>query len=214
MALGGKKKAAEETEVNSDSDQSQSPKSASSSNSPSAKKHALVDYEYDSDEEEETQVDQNDENLEPLAKRPATEANTHLKEVAAPTAAAQVSVKSQVEESGEGSEKDKNSVSGSGDSMTVDEVTDKAGDVTADGVVNKSSEHEVVQEDSSPVDTECCAPETVNNINSGQNEAGMNEVTIERLFVWVNNSVCILRHQINRCEYSKPGRGKHRSNYT
>ncbi len=155
MALGAKKKPVEETEANSDSDQSQSPKSASSSNSPSAKKHTLVDYEYDSDEEEEAQVDQNDENLEPLAKRPATEANTHLKEVAA-AAAAQVSG-------------DKNnSVSGSGDSMTVDEVTDKA------GVVNKSSEHEVVRGDSSP--------ETENNINNGQNEAGMNEVTVERLF--------------------------------
>jgi len=111
-----------------------------------------------------------------LAKRPATEANTHLKEVAA--AAAQVSVKSQVEESGDKN----NSVSGSGDSMTVDEVTDKAGDVAADGVVNKSSEHEVVRGDSSPVDAECCAPKTVNNINNGQNEAGMNEVTVERLF--------------------------------
>jgi len=55
-------------------------------------------------------------------------------------------------------------------------VTDKA------GVVNKSSEHEVVRGDSSPVDAECCAPETVNNINNGQNEAGMNEVTVERLF--------------------------------
>jgi len=58
--------------------------------------------------------------------------------------------------------------------MTVDElISESVNTVVADSVVSKTSEHEVVQEESSPAATESCMPETVNKINNGQNETGI-----------------------------------------
>lgn len=207
MALNNKKKTIEIPEeeinnnklelVNSDSDQSQSPKSVGSSNSPLSKKHTLVDYEYDSDEEDIDENDEvNDENREPLAKRPATESRTHLKEA---TTANVVFVKSQLVEEGMGGEYgpsvdlQSSGTKSIGESLMAVDVVDSVELLKSNEIIVEEGEEVKVEvkDDKGEMNNEIgegvcvekedvnvngnnnisCIPETVNSINTSGDES-------------------------------------------